>query len=487
MHTIVLPDGTAIGSGPREATVLQSVSLGGSITADNEFTLGAVCPGWVKLKIFSQGEFGIEQGTELQLFRDGVRLGRFLAQKPERTGAHTFTLTAYDRTTLLDRELAPWLDSLTGWPYTLGDFALMVGQQCGLEVAVAGVNLDMAVPKLRFASVTGRKLMGWLAQLAGRFCLCDGAGVLRFATWQDTALKLTPTGENWYTGLTYEPNAVQPVTDVQAALTGLLFPEARGENSYILSGNPLITSLDDATAARLSALIPCIPSGYRPCKLTVPRQAIALGDRIAVTAPSGEVFSMLVMHITLNGERMELRCTGSPRRDSLTALHAATVTQTVSRQLQNLTGAQVLDLLTDHGAIQGIWVEDNAWYINAQVAKIVDLIAQTLISRLEDSSLTVDGASLRFASGEAETVRMENQARGLPILYMNDYEEGVRTSRGEYSPHHIRLGGTQAGGVVTLGVNPGTDAPYLILGAEGEPRTLSWKKNSDGTYTLIGT
>lgn len=152
------------------------------------------------------------------------------------------------------------------------------------------------------------------------------------------------------------------------------------------------------------------------------------------------------------------------------------------------THEDVFNKLTKNGQIQGIYVEDDKWYINAEIAKILNLIVNHLLSNLDESSLEITGAILRLLSADNETILLTNQFKGLPILYMNDYaEDGARTHRGEYSPHHIRLGGTQVGGILTIGVDQSTGIPYLRIGEEGDALKISWKDNGDGTCTLIGS
>ena len=71
---------------------------------------------------------------------------------------------------------------------------------------------------------------------------------------------------------------------------------------------------------------------------------------------------------------------------------------------------------------------------------------------------------------------------------MTDYENSSVKNRGEFAPDHIKIGGADVGAAVILGGTGenGTD-PYMILGEDGDMRSLSWKPNGDGTYTLIGS
>lgn len=151
------------------------------------------------------------------------------------------------------------------------------------------------------------------------------------------------------------------------------------------------------------------------------------------------------------------------------------------------TQEQVFASLTNNGTVQGFYIQDGKLYINAEFVKIVNLIAEQLSSIKDNSELRIDGAKIRMLSSGYETMLLNNAFDGLPILYMNDVENGNVTSRGELSPHHIKLGGPGVGAAVVLGgTGENSTEPYMILGEYGVMRKLSWKSNGDGTYTLIG-
>lgn len=117
--------------------------------------------------------------------------------------------------------------------------------------------------------------------------------------------------------------------------------------------------------------------------------------------------------------------------------------------------------------------------------QVGNLIAKKLMSVLENSKLVIDGASLRLFTGENETVGLTNQFDGLPILYMKDYDEaGQETNAGELSPHHLKLGGTSLLPVFYVSASNGE--AKLWINGEMNGKTLEWKDNGDGSFTLIG-
>lgn len=185
---LILPDGTEIFSGPGTENAILSTNLTQCVSGGSELEPGAVCAAALEVRIFTpQGLLQIAAGDEITAYQvtdDGVRhlLGSFLAEKPTRPNAHTMKLTAYDRISLLDRDLSAWLASLSGWPYSLYELAGMVCRACGLELASAEIpNGSYLVQPFSADGLTGRKLMQWIAQAAGRFCRATAEGKLEFA------------------------------------------------------------------------------------------------------------------------------------------------------------------------------------------------------------------------------------------------------------------------------------------------------------------
>lgn len=155
------------------------------------------------------------------------------------------------------------------------------------------------------------------------------------------------------------------------------------------------------------------------------------------------------------------------------------------RAIKGQSPESVFNILTDGGRIQGIYVQDDVWYINAEIAKVVNLIAESVKSESENSTMIVNSAMFKLLFGENETVKITNQFDGLPIVYMKDYsEDGVETNVSELTPHHLKVGGTSLLPVFYVSANSGV--ANLWLNAEENGKELFWKDNGDGTYNLAG-
>ena len=112
------------------------------------------------------------------------------------------------------------------------------------------------------------------------------------------------------------------------------------------------------------------------------------------------------------------------------------------------------------------------------------ILASFISSILDDARLSIDGASLELFSDDKKTVSLTNESRGLPILYMHDLQADERIHSCELSPHHLKVGGSSLMPVFYL--SAGNDEATLWLNGETEGKTLDWKDNGDGTFSLIG-
>ena len=126
------------------------------------------------------------------------------------------------------------------------------------------------------------------------------------------------------------------------------------------------------------------------------------------------------------------------------------------------------------------------------MAQILNLVAEVVSSRAGSSEMRINGAELLMRWAGKETAFLwnaisqeEGQETGaVPILYLSDYRQGQNTNNGELSATHLKLGGTSLMPGFYLSTTGGE--PTLWLMGESKGKKLSWKKNSDGTFTLIG-
>lgn len=359
---IRLPDGSEIFSGPEFENVIRSVKLTQSVNSTKELTLGSVCANMVEVDLQTpNGGLRIAAGDELAVYKvddDGndCLTGYFTTEHPTRTTANTLRITAYDRISWLDKDLTDWLAGLENWPYSLLTFAKMICSACGLQLINDSIpNGDYQIQPFSGQNVTGRRLMQWVGEAAGRFCRATPEGNLEFAWYEPSGITLTPGGSRFYyqNGLSFEDYGVMPIEKVQIKHTandvGVIWPNETGEkNTYIISGNYLLTTRN------AELLVPVAQTlyeelkdlTYTPCKVQLPACLdIQAGHSVDITDRNGKTFTTYVMTKTQTGQRDTLECSGSYRRDN---------TMVVNNQTLEALSCKMLEIET---SIEGISIK----------------------------------------------------------------------------------------------------------------------------------
>lgn len=297
-------------------------------------------------------------------------------------------------------------DTATAYaPYTCNEFSRTVPSVCGGRL---NWNTgELTVTHGRISSYAGETVPdGWISS-TGK--LSTGALVTYpletpYTVWLTPQLVFALEGRNYLyssTGkttagihqdyyflgsLSYEDYQTAPVEKVQIRRTdtdvGAVYPDdPEATNAYILSGNYLLTNGQAETletvAQELHTQLQDI--AYTPCKLEIPASAgVRAGDVVTVTDKNGKEITVYVMRHTRTGQRDTLECTGSPRRDSSTA---------VNNQTYKALSGKVLNLRTD---VEGLKVE------NADTAgKVAGLMLSldNIKSSVEKQQASVDGVN----------------------------------------------------------------------------------------------
>ncbi len=434
-NLLVLPDGSEVFSGAEGALCIENLRLTQSVNEGQELTLGSVCAAFLEAELITTGTVpALLPGQEVTLYKvdeSGARHreGIFILEKPVRKSEHRLRITAYDRITLLDRDVSAWLASLTGWPYTLTQLGQMLCDLCGLQATGLDVFVGYQyVEKFTESAITGRQLMGYIAELCGRFVRCNADGVLELGWYAPSDITIAPTrklpavlqvaGEDvslshpdtvsfddcrgnvalqtdgitatpadtdleltalqdaqqrfTYRGsLEYEDYATTPITLVQARLAGgeygYLYPQAQEDQEcYILTHNPLLSGDPGDWAWLLQELQGLLkPVSYTPCCFTVPADlSLQPGSIVTVCDRTGKTFSCYVMQRVQEGQRDTLRCVGSLRRKNSNR-GKKTDAQSAQQAVDALTQQKIFNKLTNNGEDQGIFLSDGRIYINA--------------------------------------------------------------------------------------------------------------------------
>lgn len=206
-HIIELADGTRISSGITAKYAIKSFTLQERVNTGTELTLGSTCASQVQVELFApDNALRLIPGEEIKVYEvaeSATLLGTFVLERPERSSASVITLTAYDRVTKLDKDVTTWLRGLTAWPYRLIDFINLLCVECGLTFFNGSVpNGDYLIQRFWAENITGRILMEWAGQIAGRFCRATPDGQIEFA-WYTPAAIPVGTSPKYYATASY--------------------------------------------------------------------------------------------------------------------------------------------------------------------------------------------------------------------------------------------------------------------------------------------
>lgn len=420
-NLIVLPDGSEISSGTVGAAIT-TATLTQCVNDGEELSLGSVCADLLEVELLDKEQtMHLQKGEEIQLLKiteNGSRMlmGIFTLEKPVRPTANTLHLTAYDRVTWLDKDLTEWLAGLHEWPYSLLTFARMVCSACGLELQNTSLpNGDYQVQAFVANGITGRKLIQWVGEIAGRFCRATPEGNLEFAWYTPSGVTLTPGGARYYfqNGLTYQDYQVAPIEKVRIRLTkedvGAVWPDVAGEkNTYILTGNYLLTTTDTATlqpvAKTLYEMLKAVT--YTPCTLTIPACTdIRAGNTVQITDKNGKTMLSYVMSKVQRGQVEDLECTGSHRRDSTEIMNNEEYRTRNSRWLELEKQAEGL-------SVRAIQTQTELSALTESVADI-QLKANELNLRVSRMDSTT-GTALESVNDSIQTLQKEISAKMTP-------------------------------------------------------------------------
>lgn len=443
-HIIVLSDGSELSSGTLDADALQEVTLTESVSTDPsgdaELEPGGAGAACLEFSVLTHGSARLmTAGTEFDLYREegGTRtlLGHFTAEKPVKSKRSTYKITAWDNVTKLDKNLSPWLyDSQSAFPMTLLDFAKAVCAQCGVTLLCDDLpNASYSVSAFYADDLNGRQLMQWVGQAAGRFLRARPDGQLEFSWYADrttqagaaprdsravTLLASQPDGkilqagggkflalkENFgiaypyaMDGLSFEDYEAAPPDKVQIRQSdsdiGVIYPpDASGTNTYVIQGNLLLASASAAALKPVAASLYTLLRGitYTPAKIKLLAcDVIHPGDIVRVRDASGRVFTTAVMTRTASGGCDTLESTGSPSRDSVSAVN--------QKSYKNLQG-KMLEIAAD---IDGLNIKASELSGNySALEQKVDGFTLTVTNGDNTSTLKLKSGSTELSSAE---------------------------------------------------------------------------------------
>lgn len=342
MYIMKFDSGFSIQSGPLETSNIRSCTVTQCVNSGDNLTVGSVCSACLEATIEDPAA-RIKAGLSLNLLEtnasgEAQRVGRFRIKAVDKKGKHLYKVTAFDNVSELDKDLRIWLLRFD-WSQncTLREFASKVCIACGVRLKTGNFpNEDVILgTAVMDTKVTGRSLMRWCAEIAGRYCVADEVGNICFDWYSssgDRYHEIFADGErHYYAGsFTYGERYLSEIDAVVIRqLDGTLWPETWGldevaySNPCIIEKNMFLISNFDgehrmSALKRIKSSLDATPSG-RPFKISCPAAVgrnIHAGDTLNISDVTGRGFASIIMSKVRTGQKVTLECTGSYRRQN---------------------------------------------------------------------------------------------------------------------------------------------------------------------------
>ena len=513
LHKITLPDGTTL-----DSSVIRSVQLTEQVNDETDLCPGAACAACAEIELWApENGLTIAQGTELSLARidaeSGAQtpVGVFLAEKPVKASANVIRVTAYDRMTLLDKDLSPWLRGHQGnFPLSLTALIQAVCTQCGITLADGTLgdlpNSGYQIAAFYADDLTGRQLIQWAAQAACRFARMTPDGKLDFSWYAErvspgigpgdgaewAALDLsgqllaTVSGEIWTFNqpqacylsgtLSYEDYETTPISKVQIRQTdddvGVIYPaDETGTNALVIQGNLLLTTQSAEALQPVAQAIYEQMRGvvYTPLQVSIPlaADAPAPGEIITVSDAYGHHMLAYIMQRTISGQKVTLESTGNARRDGTSAVN--------SQKWQNLQG-KVLEIQTSVDGLtvkaadlEGDYTELSQTVDGLAVSVVKDGEVRTKFA-LDDTSVTINTGVIVFTSDsisiDSQNFQLETNGNvtATGIFRSNNGVSGAGRNESILSSGSLQLYRTLNNGQNTIAASLSSDGQNAAMG-----------------------
>lgn len=445
----------------------------------------------------------ITSGEKLTYYQieDGVEtlIGTFYAEAPTIASKVSVRFIAYDVIAKLEVDFSDWLsNNQSRFPMTLRSLTNYACNVAGITLSAESFpNEDISIPAFYANGITARKIVSWVAQLAGCFVRGNADGQLEFAWYQETSV--TISGLNKSTTFqymqdslymkSYQTDLIQRIQFKQAEDdVGVIYPEDADGNVFAISRNGIAAQLDKDTLTDIAQTLyeKLSVVTYTPLECTIKRTSkIKAGDIVSVTDGNGNTVNTYVMKVYSDASGTVITSTGDQNYADKAAV--------ASEEYNNIPG-KMLSLQKD---VDGLRIENkdtagkvaslelNVDGINTQVsmqsAEIDSL--RTELTRVEQTETQISAAVKSIEENGVSKVTTETGATldkdGLHITKSGEEME----SRIDYSGLHVERDDVSileatADGVEAENVKVRT---YLIVGKHARFEDYANDRDSNRT------
>lgn len=390
-----------------DSSALLSLSYSEAVNSNTTLRFGATVASSVKAKVRGLSD-PVTDGEQLQYIlvdddEDETLIATVYATAPTIASKISYEFTAYDAISKLDVNMSEWLRASQDlFPMSLHDFAQAVCSQCGVTfVTDTFANDDYNVKAFYSDNLTGRQLLGYVAEIAGSFVRATVDGEIELAWYvANDSVQIAPTVKSppagktriaYYAGsLSYESYETATVDRVQIRTTdndiGVFYPTDVTGNTYVMNSNIVLTgaSSDELTAIA-TALLPIIDSiHYTPASFRSPRtELVRAGDILDVVDINGTEISTLAMSVNIEANGTAVSSSGAETYESQSVVAMQTYSNIYGR------------MLTVEQSVDGLKVRNED--LNGNIAEI-NLTIGEIQSTVADNKSTADGQAASLQS-----------------------------------------------------------------------------------------
>lgn len=349
-----------------------------------------------------------------------VSMGAYYIASIQKSADRRFrTITAYDRMTRFDINVADWYNGL--WvggttSITLGTLRNSLCNYCGVPVRSASlVNDSMTVKKTMVPTeISGRDIIESICEINGVFGIIDNEGFFTFISLNtDEAVEEISIGIR--KSLEHEDYTVSPINAlvIRQESNDIGASVGEGDNPYIIQGNFLVYGKSSAELTTIATNVFNIISNitYVPVRLQcrgVPY--VEPGDCIEIEMQDGSYIKTLVLSRSLSGVQSltdDITASGSEKRVESYGLSKSiiqiqgkanilerTVEQTVSRIEDLESGYSEIIQTADS-------ISSRVESVEGQVTTIeqtLDGLTLTAANGLSSSTITLKSGEITLAS-----------------------------------------------------------------------------------------
>lgn len=316
-------------------------------------------------------------------------IGKFNVKEIERPEEFRAKIVGYDEISKFDIYVDEWIER-TKWPMALKDVFASLCNYCGVGFVSTDFlnNNFMVKDNFTGVNVTGRQILGYIAQAAGGFACADANGLVAIKRYQETGVTLDKTRYVKATIADYKTPQINKLT-VQMKENDLGVSSGDGTCCYKITNNPLFyADSNSEIQSAVNTLYTAIRNvTYTPATISLLQDfGINCGD--IITIGNEKIY---VMNKTITSSGVELSCTGSETREAtgeevnseIVALRGKT-----NELIRDLEKTQ--SILTDTAAQLRSEITQTAGEIKAEVQYQGEVISQI--------KANVDGIKLTYNS-----------------------------------------------------------------------------------------